>query len=155
MSSIKSLIKAEKRKTTVKYMDNFEITINYLNRAELQKLVEKSTEILWDKQSHTRIDKMNRDTYYKKFANEVLISWSGLTQSTLAKMLPIEISNPDEVIEYSEENAIMLLSNAYDFDLFVQGCCMDLERFQSEKEEAEKKILEIMPSGSKVTEEQS
>jgi hypothetical protein len=107
----------------------------------MRKIGEKATEYYWDQKDHTRKEKMNSEKFYKDFISKVFIGWNGLKVKTLAKIFPIAIENPEMEIPYSEENAIELMREAYDFDTFIQNVVMDIEKFQAEKREEEIKNL--------------
>jgi len=140
MVKIEDLMEKDQRTVRVKYIDEFELEIRYLPRSELGRMVEKSKESYWDKKDHTRLDRMNSDSFYTNFIKKVLVSWKGLTALTLAKMIPVKLDDPNQEIDFSFENAFQLIRNAYDFDVFLQNTCMDLDKFSGERAEAEKKI---------------
>ena len=135
MASIRDLMDSNLKGRTikVKYIDDFEIEIRYLPRSEMRRIGEKATDWFWDQKDHTRKEKMNSEKFYKDFIQKVFIGWTGLKLGTLAKMLPIKIDNPETEIPYSEENALELMREAYDFDIFIQQMVMDIEKFQEKK----------------------
>ena len=139
MASIRDLMDSDIKGRTikVKYLDDFEIEIRYLSRSEMRKIGERATDWYWDQKDHTRKEKMNSEKFYKDFIQKVFVGWSGLTTGTLAKMLPIKIDDPEMQIPYSEENALELMREAYDFDIFIQNIVVDIEKFQEEKREQE------------------
>jgi hypothetical protein len=140
MVKISEMLEKDERTLWVKYLDNFEIEIRYLPRSELSRLVERSKETTWDKKDHTKVERMNSDSFYTNFINKVIVTWKGLTALTLAKMIPVKIDDPNQEIDFSFENAFTLIKNAYDFDVFLQNTCMDLDKFSGERLEDEKKI---------------
>ena len=130
------MVKTEEVKTIwVNFIDNFEVELKYLPRSELQKIAKRSTVSGWER--HQKVDKLDDDNYLRNFVEKTMVSWRGLTQKTLAKIIPVKVTNPDEELIFSVENAFQLLKNAYDLDTFVTNAVMDLSRFT---EEAEKKI---------------
>jgi len=137
MSSISELmIKNEEVKTVwVTFVDDFKIELRYLPRFELQKLAKKSTVAGWER--HQKIDKLDDDIYLRSFIERTIVSWKGLTQTTLAKIIPIKVTNPETELDFSIDNAFQLLKNAYDLDTFITNSVMDLSKFQ---DESEKKI---------------
>jgi len=132
MISIKDIIVKEEKTVWIKYIDEFEIQIRFLSRPELSKLVEKSREYIWDKKDHMKIEKMNSDVFYNKFVDTVIVDWKGLTGETLKKMISVKVDDPNIEIPFSKENAIELLKNAYDFDVFIQNQALDIEKFEEE-----------------------
>ncbi len=125
------------------YIDDFDLELRYLSRSDLSKIFDESKEFIWDKRDHTRREQINYDKFYTKLAGKTIVNWRGLTASTLKKLLPLDeekISDPNIEIPYTPENAVELLRGAYDFDLFIQKVVVDIEKFNEEKLEAEKKI---------------
>lgn len=130
------MAKPEDVKTVwVTFMDNFQLELRYLPRFELQKIAKRSTVLGWER--HQKVEKLDDDNYLRNFVERTIVSWKGLTQKTLAKILPLKIVDPDAELEFTVENAFQLLKNAYDLDTFVTNAVMDLSRFT---EEGEKKI---------------
>jgi hypothetical protein len=139
---ISELLAEEEKTIWIKYLDDFEINIRYLPRRELVKISEDSTEITWDKKTHTRIDKVNTDRFYSRFVEKAILGWRGLKVSTLAKIVPIKLDgqDPESEVEFTKENAIELLRSGYDLDSFLQDAILDVQRFDAEQGEALKKI---------------
>lgn len=137
MGSLTELIvKPEEVKTIwVTFIDNFQLQIRYLPRFELQKIAKRSTVMGWER--HQKVEKLDDDNYLRNFIEKTIVSWKGLTQKTLAKILPVKVTDPDAELDYSVENAFQLLKNAYDLDTFITNAVMDVSRFT---EEDEKKI---------------
>jgi len=136
MLSIRELMDSDIKGRTikVKYIDDFEIEIRYLSRSEMRRIGEKATDWFWDQKDHTRKEKMNSEKFYKDFIQKVFAGWTGLKLKTLAKMLPIKMDgDPEMELPYSEENALELMREAYDFDIFIQNIVMDIEKFQEKK----------------------
>lgn len=140
MVNIKDLMLEVPKTIVVHYIDDFYIELKYLPRSELSKIFEESKKIVWDKRDHTKKEEIDVDAFYKKMIDRVLVGWRGLKASTLAKLIPIKITDPDIEIEFTPENALILLQNAYDFDMFIQRIVTDIEKFNAEQFEAEKKI---------------
>jgi hypothetical protein len=138
--NIKDILVKTEKSSWVKYIDDFEINVRYLQRSELQKLMERSKSITWDKKDHTKVEKLDTDLFYKLFIDRAIINWRGLTAETLKKMLPIETDDLTIDIPFNVENALELLRGAYDFDTFIQHTVLDIESFNKEQLEVEKKI---------------
>ena len=102
---------------------------------------------IWERGTHTQIEKMDSEKFYKDFILKVIVNWKGLTAGILAKMLPVKIDDPDIEIAFSPENALEIMKEAYDFDAFIQGIVMDIESFRTEKKEGELKNSESLQTG--------
>jgi hypothetical protein len=139
--AIKDLLAEEEKTIWIKYLDDFEIHIRYLPRKDLVKISESATEITWDKKTHTRIDKVNTDHFYSRFIEKAILDWKGLKIKTLQKIVPIKLDgvDPESEIPFTKENAMELLRNGYDLDAFLQDAILDIQKFDIEKLEAERK----------------
>lgn len=139
--AIKDLLATEEKTLWVRYTDEFEINIRYLPRRELARISESSQEVTWDKKTHTRIDRVDTEKFYSKFVEKAILGWRGLTLKTLAKIVPIKLgdSDPTNEVVFTKENAIELLRSAYDLDSFLQDAILDVQRFDSEQIDAQKK----------------
>jgi len=138
--NIKDILIKEEKTTWIKYIDDFEVKIRFVPRGEMTRMFERSKSITWDKRDHTKVEKVDSDIFYKNFVDKVIMDWKGLKASTLKKMLPIQVTDENQEIPFTPENAYELIRGAYDFDLFINNAVVDLENFDREKSEAEKKI---------------
>lgn len=140
MVNIKDFVKEEEQRTTwVKYMDEFEIEIKYLPRKEFQRIYQKSLQYVWDKKDHVKIEKPNEEAFNRNFVNKVFVSWKVLKASTLAKIIPLKYDDPNLDFPFTPDNACFLLDNGYDFSAFIFNAVRDLQNFEADEEEAEKK----------------
>ena len=68
-------------------------------------------------------------------------NWRGLKAKHLPLLFPADISamDPEEIIEYDEEDALELLKNSTIFDQFITDCMNDYEQFSKQKAEEDEK----------------
>jgi hypothetical protein len=112
MSKIKNMI-AKESSTWVTFpeIEGFEVNLRFLTREDLLKIRTASS------------------------------GWRGLRVKHLPLLLPVDISSmdPEENIEYSEEEALELLKNSTIFDQFVTDTMNDFEQFSKTKAETDSK----------------
>jgi hypothetical protein len=149
MPSIQDLMDPafEQKTIWVKYLDTFEIELRFLSRAEMTRILDKSKRWEWDKKDHSKIERLDSEKFYQDYVAKVFAGWKGLTQAVLARMLPVKVENPDAEVPFSVENAALLMRHAYDFETFVQGVVMDIERFREQETEIEIKNSESSQGG--------
>ena len=136
---LKGKIKDQSDRTVwAEYRDGFQIQIRYVPRAKLQRMLDRCQKREWDPKDHQLKDKLDNEKFYRMIAEEVVVGWRGLTPDVLRKMADME-EYPEEEVPYSVDDAAELLDKAYDFDLWVQRVCSDLEYFDASRRASEEK----------------
>jgi hypothetical protein len=142
MSRIKNLMINDKI-VDVEFPDSngFFISLAYLSREKLLKIRNRSLVVKFNKRTRQRDEEVDNDKFLEEYSREVIRGWRGLTLRELARIMPIETTgaNMDEVISYSEEDALELLRNAPSFDQFITDCMNDFEIFERDKNAAQEK----------------
>lgn len=130
--SLKSLLVSTKH-TTVDYagFDGFKIDISFLTREALAKIRKKATRT--QMQNRVPTESVDEDLFLKLYVEAAIKGWSGLKLSYVEQMAPVDLGDADRdaVLEYSQDNALMLMKASTDFDGFVSSTVTDLSAFQS------------------------
>ncbi len=76
---------------------------------------------------------MDDDKFLKEFTGATVKSWRGLKIKYLEDLVLVDISkqNPNNEMDYTEENAIILVENSNEFDNWLNEVVFDLEHFRS------------------------
>lgn len=114
-------------------LPGFKVTIGYMGKTALRKIVEESTEATMDSAGNVT-DKFDQDTYIKKFCAGAVLGWEGLTIEKLAQLVLIDesmVKDVSEELEYSEDNAYDLLQESVIFDNWVSERVSNLSTFRS------------------------
>ena len=142
MSKIKNLI-AKETTSWVEFpdIDGFEVELVYLNREDLMKIRNRALTYKFNKRTRQREEEIDNDKFLEGYAEKAIRNWSGLKAKHLPDLLPADISDmdPEEDIEYDEEDAIELLKNSTVFDQFITDCMNDYESFSKKKVEEDVK----------------
>ena len=142
MSKIKNLV-AKETTSWVEFpdIDGFEIQLAYLNRDDLMKIRNRSLTFKFNKRTRQREEEVDNDKFLEAYAEKAIKDWRGLKAKHLPILFPADISSmdPDENIEYDEEDALELLKNSTIFDQFITDCMNDFEQFSVKKAEEEAK----------------
>jgi len=110
--------------------DGFKINIAFLSREELIKIRKKSTKTVYKNRVAT--DDFNEDLFLKLYVDATIKSWVGLKYKYLNQLLLIDTTKVKDVeacMEYSTENALVLMKNSSDFDAFISDTVSDLATF--------------------------
>lgn len=142
MSKIKNLI-ADQSSVWVEYpdIDGFEVNLQYLTREDLMKIRNASLTYKFNKRTRQREEEIDNDRFLENYAERAIINWKGLKVKHMPALMPVDISGIDgeDVIEYSNEDAIELLKNSTVFDQFITDTMNDFEQFSKKKAETNAK----------------
>ena len=116
-------------------MDGFEVKLTYLAREELLKLRNRSVKQVLNKRTRAYEEQLDNDKFLVEYSKAVVKGWKGLKYSYLEELLLVDTSevDPNDCLDYSEENAELLLKNSGDFDNWVSDMLGDLENFTKSK----------------------
>jgi len=142
MSKISNLM-AKETVIDVEFPDieGFVVNLVYLGRDDLMKIRNASLTYKFNKRTRQREEEIDNDKFIEEYARRAIKGWSGLKVGSLPKLLPVDISamDKDEVVEYSEEDALDLLQNSTIFDQFVTDAMNDYEQFSISKKAEDSK----------------
>jgi len=116
-------------------MEGFTVDLCYLAREELIKLRNKSITQKFNKKTRAFEDSLDENKFLVEYVKAIIKGWKGLKYSYLEELLLVDISSldPDDELEFSQENAETLMKNASDFDSWVNETTGDLENFTKTK----------------------
>ena len=142
MSKLKNLI-AKETTSWVEFPDieGFKIELVYLNREDLQKIRNRSLTFKFNKRTRQREEEIDNDKFLEAYSEKAIKRWKGLKAKHLPVLFPADISSmdPEENIDYDEEDALELLKNSTIFDQFITDCMNDFEQFSVKKAEEDAK----------------
>ena len=142
MSKLKKLI-AKETTSWVEFpdIDGFMIELVYLNRDDLMKIRNRSLTFKFNKRTRQREEEIDNDKFLEAYSEKAIKNWKGLKAKHLPILFPADISamDPEENIEYDEEDALELLKNSTIFDQFITDSMNDFEQFSKKKAEDDEK----------------
>ena len=142
MSKISKLIAAETI-TEVEYPDieGFVVNIAYLTREDLVKIRNQSLSYKFNKRTRQREEEIDQDKFLEAYTKKAIRGWKGLKMKHLPNLLPVDLTgaNLEEVIPYTEEEALDLIKSSTVFDQFITDCMSDFEQFSVTKKEQNEK----------------
>jgi len=129
--------------TEVEFTDieGFKVQLCYVGRDRMMKIRNQALVYKFNKRTRQREEEVDNDKFLEAYADAVIKGWSGLTVRGLATLLPIDLTgaDPKELVEYSADDALLLLKNSTIFDQFVTDALNNFEVFEREsKEQSEK-----------------
>ncbi len=133
--SLKSLLVPSKA-VEVEYpgMPGFVLSLSFLSRETVQNIRKKATKTTYKNRQAT--DELNDDLFLDLYVQNSIKGWKGLKLSYVEQLAPVELGaqDPNEELEFNQENALALMKASADFDAFVSGQVTDLGNFSKNKE---------------------
>ena len=134
--SLKTLLTPSKT-VTIDYpeFEGFSVDLCSLSREELLKLRSRSVSQKLNKKSRAFEEVLDQDKFLVEYVNAVIKNWKGLKFKYLEKLLLADVSDldPEGVLEFTKENAEVMMKNSADFDAWVSETVGDLENFTQSK----------------------
>ena len=113
-------------------MPGFEVEVANLSRKELNGLRKRCTVQKFDRKTRAVVETLDEDKFVAEFAKATVKNWKGLTLEYLSGMLLIDVNEEDlaKELDYSEENAEVLISSSTEFDSWLNEVVFDLDYFR-------------------------
>lgn len=117
----------------------FEVEVANLSRKELTAMRKKCITQKFDRKSRQLLEELDEEKFVKEFTRGTVKNWKGLTIEHLETLILIDAGgeDPNKEVEYSDENAEVLVSNSTEFDTWLNEIVFDLDNFRSGGEESE------------------
>lgn len=130
--SLKTLLVPSKE-VEVEYpgMPGFKVNLAFLSRETLVGIRKKATKQTF--KNRQPVEELNDDLFLQLYVQAAVKGWKGLKFSFLEQLAPVDVSeqNPDEELEFTDENALFLMKSSANFDAFVSEMVTDLGNFQA------------------------
>jgi hypothetical protein len=114
-------------------LSGFSVEVANLSRKELTGLRKRCTAQKFDRKTRQLIETLDEDKFITEFAEASVKNWKGLTVEHLETLILIDTEGQDSSaeVEYSKENAEVLVTNSSEFDTWLNEVVFDLENFRS------------------------
>ena len=114
-------------------LSGFSVKVANLSRKELNNLRKRCTVQKFDRKTRQVVETLDEDKFIKDFATSTVKDWKGLTLEHLETLLLIDTEGQDitKELEYTEDNAEVLISQSTEFDTWLNEVVFDLDNFRS------------------------
>jgi len=111
----------------------FEVQVAMVSRPETTRLRKSCITSKFDRKTQQPIENLDEDKFVDIFTKATLKGWKGLTLEHLKSLVLVNIGDvdPSTELEYSEENALMLVQASTEFDTWLNEVVFDLENFRN------------------------
>ena len=122
-------------------LDGFEVELANLSRKELVNLRKKCTVNKFDRKARIFNEELNETKFLQEFSSAVIKNWKGLKLSYLEDLILVDLKGQDvnSEMEYTTENAVVLVENSSEFDNWLNEVVFDLDNFRSPEQGQNKK----------------
>jgi hypothetical protein len=127
-------------------MEGFEVELANLSRKELVNLRKKCTTNKFDRKTRAFNEELDEGKFLSEFTKAVVKGWKGLKLKYLEDILLVDLSgqDPEKEMDYSYENAKVLVENSSEFDNWLNEVVFDLENFRSGSEGEDPKPAKVI-----------
>jgi len=114
-------------------LPGFSVEVVNLSRKELQGLRKKCVTQKLDRKTRMMEEVLDEEKFVECFTASTIKNWKGLTLEHLETLLLIDTNNKDmsQEVEYSDENAQILVSQSSEFDTWLNEVVFDLDNFRT------------------------
>lgn len=111
----------------------FEVELVNLSRPELTALRKRCVVTKFDKATRKPVEELNEEKFIAEFAKAVIKNWKGFKFKYLEDFVLVDISkvDPESLLEYSQDNAKLLITNSSEFDTWINETVFNLDNFRS------------------------
>ena len=115
-------------------LEGFSVEVVNLSRKELTALRRRCTTTKFDRKTRQPVENLDEDKFVTEFSQASIKGWKGLTLEHLETLLLInsEGEDPKAEVNYSIENAEILVTNSAEFDTWLNEVVFELDNFRSE-----------------------
>ena len=118
-------------------LQGFEVELANLSRKEMVNLRKRCTTNKFDRKTRMFNEELDETKFIKEFSSATVKGWKGLKLQYLEELILVDLSGQDTetMMEYSKDNAEVLVENSTEFDNWLNEVVFDLENFRSGKPE--------------------
>jgi hypothetical protein len=117
-------------------LDGFEVELANLSRKELVNLRKKCTSSKFNRKTRGFEEILDDEKFVKEFTEATVKGWRGLKLGYLEDLILVDLKGQDREMEmeFSEENAQILVENSSEFDNWLNEVVFDLENFRTKEQ---------------------
>lgn len=110
----------------------FTVNVANLARKELVALRKRCVHTKFDRKTRQPEEVLDEEKFVKEFSKATIKGWKGLKLKYLEDLLLVDLKGQDtnEELEYSEDQAEILISNSSEFDTWINEVVFDLANFR-------------------------
>jgi hypothetical protein len=113
--------------------EGFKIDLAFLSKESNQKLYKKCVKTEFNMKTRQPFEKFDEDMFLELFVDAIIKGWDGLKLKYLKELVLVDFSEEreEELLEYSQDNALELMKSSVTFDTWVSDIISDLGKFST------------------------
>jgi hypothetical protein len=134
---LKSLL-VDSKTTWVEFpgLDGFEVELANLSRKELQNIRKNCINNKFNRKTRQFEESLDDDKFVKEFAEKTVKNWKGLKLKYLEDLILVNLEGQDveSELNFSGDNAFLLVENSSEFDNWLNEVVFDLDNFRTKEQ---------------------
>ena len=116
-------------------LDGFEVELANLSRKELQNIRKNCLNNKFNRKTRQFEESLDDDKFVKEFAEKTVKNWKGLKLKYLEDLILVDLQGQDvdSELNFSQDNAFLLVENSSEFDNWLNEVVFDLDNFRSKQ----------------------
>ena len=112
----------------------FQVEVCNLSRKELVNVRKRCIAQKFDRKSRQMIEELDEDKFVKEFTKATIKCWKGFKLEFLEDLLLVDIgdNDPELTVDYSQDQAEVLVQSSTEFDNWINEVVFDLANFRGE-----------------------
>lgn len=110
----------------------FQVEVCNLSRKELVNVRKRCVAQKFDRKTRQMIEELDEDKFIKEFTKATIKGWKGFKLAFLEDLLLVDIgdNDPELTVDYSQDQAEVLVQNSTEFDNWINEVVFDLANFR-------------------------
>ena len=110
----------------------FEVEVANLSRKELIALRKRCVTTKFDRKTRQPEEILDEEKFITEFTKATIKDWKGLKLKYLEDLLLVDLkdNDPEVELEYSQDQAEVLVQNSTEFDTWINEVVFDLDNFR-------------------------
>ena len=108
----------------------FEVELNYIPRTEMTRLIKDCQVSKLNRKTRQVEMELDEEKFLKRFVDKAINDWKGLNSSNVGEFLPVDSTENEVEIEFSQESAILLVKESQEFDDWINSKITEIDTFR-------------------------
>lgn len=107
------------------------VKVAYVPREKIKKFLDRATVTAFDRKTRKETEEVDNDLFLSMYVPSLLKGWKGFKYSYLQELIPVDLSQVEitDELEYTEDNALLLMKNSIEFDDWISTIVKDIKNF--------------------------
>lgn len=110
----------------------FQVEVCNLSRKELVNVRKRCVAQKFDRKTRQMIEELDEDKFIKEFTSATVKGWKGFKLKYLEDLVLVDLgdNDPEAEVDYSQDQAEVLVQNSTEFDNWINEVVFDLANFR-------------------------